>query len=231
MTFAPYSATLLVITGPTPSLPAAEWDLNPDTIMVPAGGTVSLHPKLISGTAVTLGSPTSQSGITVTTTGSTVNSGQQGAVQVTAGNTPGFYSFSVPATGSGSVSTTEGGWIVVGKPAASLAKTTGDNQTGTAGTVLPINLSVTLSPGSSGGTAAGASVFFTTSAGSLTNVASGNGEKIFTGSKVIAVTNSSGVASVTLTLPATKGPMTITADGPYGLGHPTPAAPFDETAN
>src|SRR5207248_1701680 len=31
MTFAPYSATLLVITGTTASLPAAEWDLNPDT--------------------------------------------------------------------------------------------------------------------------------------------------------------------------------------------------------
>ncbi|PYV54083.1 MAG: hypothetical protein DMG98_19200 [Acidobacteria bacterium] len=170
MTFAPYSATLLVITGTTPNLPAAEWDLNPDTIMVPAGGTASLHPKLISGTGVTLGSPMSQSGITATTASSTVNSGQQGAVQVTAGNTPGFYSFSVPPTDSGGVSTTESGWIVVGKPAASLAKTAGDNQTGTAGTVLPINLSVALSPGSSGGTAAGASVFFATSAGSLTNV-------------------------------------------------------------
>jgi hypothetical protein len=30
----PYSATLLVITGSS-SNPAAEWDLNPDTIMVP----------------------------------------------------------------------------------------------------------------------------------------------------------------------------------------------------
>src|SRR6266700_8054076 len=127
---------------------------------------------------VSLGSPTSQSGITVTTTGSTVNSGTQGSIQVTAGATPGFYSFSVPATDSGGISTTEGGWIVVGKTAASLAKTAGDNQTGTAGTVLPVNLSVTLSPGSSGGTAAGASVFFTTSAGSLTNVQVGS-EKAF----------------------------------------------------
>src|SRR5713101_1186314 len=178
----PYSATLLVVTGSTPSVPAAEWDLNPDTIMVPAGGTVSLHPKLISGAGtVTLGSPSSQAGITVTTTSSTVNSGQQGLVQVVAGNTPGFYSFSVPATDNGGVSTTESGWIVVGKPAAALAKTAGDNKTGTAGTVLPVNLTVTLSPGSSGGSAVGASVFFATSSGSLTNVQVGS-EKVFNGS-------------------------------------------------
>jgi len=229
MTFAPYSATLLVITGTTASLPAAEWDLNPDTIMVSAGGTASLHPKLISGSSVTLGSPSSQAGISVTTAFSTVNSGQQGLVQVTAGNTPGFYSFSVPATDSGGVSTTESGWIVVGNPAATLAKTTGDNQTGTAGTVLPVNLSVTLSPGSSGGSAPGASVFFATSTGSLTNVQVGS-EKVFTGSKVIAVTNSSGIASVTLTLPGAPGPVIVTATGPYGLGHPVAPA-FSETAN
>jgi hypothetical protein len=230
MTFAPYSATLLVITGTTSSLPAAEWDLNPDTTMVAAGGTVTLHPRLISGTSVTLGSPAPTSGgITLTTSGSTVNSGQQGAIQVTAGNAPGFYSFSVPATDSASVSTTQSGWIVVGNPAGSLAKTGGDGQTGTAGTVLPINLAVTIAPGSSGGSAGGASVFFITSAGSLTNVASGNGEKIFSGSKVIAVTNSSGVAKVTLTLPGAPGPITVTAEGPYALGHPT--VTFNETAN
>jgi hypothetical protein len=228
MTFAPYSATLLVISGSTPSQPAAEWDLNPDTILVPAGGTVTLHPRLISGTSVTLGSPTSQSGITVTTTGSTVNSGQQGAIQVVAGNAPGFYSFSIPATDNAGVSTTESGWIVVGKPAASLAKTSGDNQIGTAGTVLPVHLSVTLSPGSSGGSAGGASVFFMTSAGSLTNVQVGS-EKVFSGSKVIAVTNSSGVASVILTLPGTPGSLTVTAEGPFGLGHPA-ITPFNETA-
>ena len=64
ITFAPYTATLLVITGTTATVPASEWDLNPDTIMVPAGGTVTLQPKIISGTAnVTLSSPTSDSGI------------------------------------------------------------------------------------------------------------------------------------------------------------------------
>jgi hypothetical protein len=46
---------------------------------------------------------------------------------------------------------------------------------------------------------------------------------------VIAVTNDSGVAKVTLTLPATTGPVTVTAQGPYGLGHPV-VTPFTETA-
>src|SRR5438552_9732669 len=59
MTFDPYTATLLVIGGSMAKLPANEWDLNPDTIMVPAGGNVTLHPAMVSGTGtVTLGSPT-----------------------------------------------------------------------------------------------------------------------------------------------------------------------------
>jgi hypothetical protein len=229
VSFAAYSATLLVVTGTTGTVPTAEWDLNPDTVMVPAGGSFTLTPKLIAGAAtVTLGSPSSQSGITVTTTSPTVNAGQQGAVLVTAGNTPGFYSFSVPATDSSSVSTTQNGWVLVTKPAATLAKTSGDGQTGSIGTTLPQPLTVTLSPGQSAGTAVGASVYFTTNAGSLTNVQVGS-EKVFTGSKVIAVTDSSGVASVTLTLPGTAQTVHVTAEGPYGLGHPV-VTPFAETA-
>jgi hypothetical protein len=37
------------------------------------------------------------------------------------------------------------------------------------------------------------------------------------------------VAKVTLTLPGTPGPVTVTAEGPYGLGHPV--VTFNETAN
>jgi hypothetical protein len=77
-------------------------------------------------------------------------------------------------------------------------------------------LTVTLTLGASGGTAPGASVLFTTSGDSLTNVQVGS-EQVFTGTKVIAVTNSSDVA---------------TGDGgrAYGLGHPA-IIPFSETAN
>jgi len=230
MTFPAYSATLLVLTGSTPNVPAEEWDLNPDTIVVPANGTATLSPKLISGTGrVTLGSPSASSGITVTTTGSTVSSTQEGSIQVTAGAIPGFYSYKVPATDSGSVSSSQSGWILVTKPAASLALG-GNNQTGAAWSVLPVKLSVTVSNSPTGGVS-GASVLFTISSatgGSMTNTLVGT-EEIFTGTKVIALTNSSGVASVTLTLPATAGPVTVTAEGPYGLGHPT--ATFNETAN
>jgi hypothetical protein len=87
---------------------------------------------------------------------------------------------------------------------------------------LPDPLTVTLSAGSSGGTNTGASVLFSTDGGSLSNGTT-------SGAKVIAITNSSGVASVTLTLPSTAGTVNVTAEGPYGLGHPT--ATFTETSN
>jgi hypothetical protein len=223
MTFQPYTATLLVITGTTASAPTAEWDLNPDTIAVPAGGSVTLHPRLITGSAsLTISTGTFDAGITPTVTSSTVSGSQQGAVQIVAGNVPGFYHFNVQASDN----TTQGGWIVVNKPAAGISKTT-DPGSGTAGTT--ITLAATLAPGQSGGTAVGASVFFSTDAGSLKNVAVGS-EQVFTGSKVIAVTNSSGVATVKLTLPGASGTQVhVTAEGPYGLGHPV--VTFTETAN
>ena len=100
----------------------------------------------------------------------------------------------------------QSGWIVVGKPAATLAKT-GDNQTGGVGSTL--NLSVALSPGQSGGTSTGATIFFTASSGSL--------------SSRMVTTDSSGNASVVLTLPVAAGPVDVLAEGPYGLGHPAAA--------
>ena len=231
------SATLLVVTGSTSSVPASEWDLNPDAIMVPANGTATLQPQLVSGSAtVTLNTAVFDSfeGATACNSGSftltnpTVASGTPGDITVNAPASPGFCHFSVTASDG----TTKGGWVVVGKPAAAIAKTGGDAQTGLHGTTLPVNLAVTLTPGSSGGTAAGASVLFTitSSGGSLSNVTVGS-EKVFTGTKVLAITNSSGVASVTLTLPATTGPVTVHAEGPYGLGHPVVPTDFNETAN
>jgi hypothetical protein len=162
-------------------------------------------------------------GGSITLTNPSVVSGTPGTITVNAPSNAGFCHFTV----TGSDGTTKGGWLVVGNPAATLAKSAGDNQTGSPGATLPVNLSVTLSAGSSGGSAAGASVLFTASAGSLTNVQVGS-EKVFTGSKVIAVTNSSGVASVTLTLPGTAGAVSVTSEGQYALGHPT--VTFDETA-
>jgi hypothetical protein len=167
---------------------------------------------------------TSDPGITPTVTSSNVSGSQTGAVLIAAGNTPGFYQFNVKASDG----TTQRGWIVVGNPPASLAKTAGDSQSAPAGTVLPVNITVTLSPGQSHGSAAGASVLFTTSGGSLQNLQVGS-EQVFTGSKVIAITNSSGAATVRMTLPATAGTPQVTAEGPYALGHPT--VTFTETAH
>jgi len=80
----------------------------------------------------------------------------------------------------------------------------GNNQKGAAGSQL--TLSVTLNPGSSGGTASGGAVFFTPTRGTL--------------SSRIVDTDSTGKASVVLTLPAKAGVVHVTAEGRYALGHP-----------
>lgn len=153
-------------------------------------------------------------------TNGVVTSTQPGTLTVDAGSASGFCHFTV--TGSdGSATQTQGGWIIVGNPPAALASTGGNNQSGSPGSALPQALTVSLSPGQSGGTAGGASILFTASAGTLSNGTA-------SGSKVIAVTNSSGVASVTLTLPANAGQVNVRAEGPYGLGHPVTT--FTETA-
>jgi len=211
MTFAPYSATLLVVTG-TSQMPGAEWDLNPDTTMVASGNKVTLSPKITSGTAtVTVGTPTFDSGISLVVSQPTLSAGHSGRITVTAGSTPGFYHYSVPSTDTSGVAQQQGGWILVGNPPASLTKT-GDRQKGAAGSQL--TLSVTLSPGQSGGSASGGTVFFTASSGLL--------------SSRIVTTDSTGKASVVLTLPSTAGTVHVTAEGQYALGHPQ--VTFTETA-
>jgi hypothetical protein len=230
ITFQPFTATLLVITGSS-TPPASEWDLNPDTTMAPAGGSVVLAPKLTSGsTAVSLNTAVFDSyegaaacnSASISLTDPNVAAGSPGTITLNAPASPGFCHFSVTASDG----TTQGGWLVVGNPAATLTKTT-DPGSGAAGTTL--TLAATLAPGQSGGTAGGASIFFSTDAGSLQNVRVGS-EQVFTGPKVIAVTNASGVATVKLTLPGTAGTQVhITTEGPYPLGHPV--VTFTETAN
>ena len=227
--FAANSITLLVVKGTQSSKPAAEWVLNPDDLMIPASGTATLHPAIVSGSAtVTLssavfdayeGAPACSGSLVLSN--SAITASQPGAITVNAGSTPGFCHYTV--TGSdGTATQTQGGWIVVGKPAATLAVTGGNSQSGSAGTALPQPLTVTLSSVPSGFSATGASILFTTSAGTLSNGAA-------SGSKVLATTNSSGVASVTLTLPSTAGTVTITAEDQFALGGAL--VTFTETAN
>ena len=153
-------------------------------------------------------------------TNSAITATQPGTITVNAGSTPGFCHYTV--TGSdGTATQTQGGWIVVGNPPATLAQS-GNNQSGSHGTALPQPLTVTLTPGQSGGTASGAEILFTTSAGTLSNGTT-------SGTSVIATTNSSGTASVTLTLPSTAGTVTVTAQDQFALGGAS--IPFTETAN
>jgi len=122
----------------------------------------------------------------------------------------------------GTSTQTEGGWIVVGKPAASLTVQSGNNQSGSAGAALALPLTVTLSSVPSGFTAGGAGILFTTSAGTLTTGSN-------SGNRVIVQTNASGIASVTLTLPSSKGAVTVTALDQFALGGAS--VTFTETAN
>jgi hypothetical protein len=210
--FAPYTATLLVVTGSISATPTADWDLNPDTIMVPARGITTLQPKIVSGSGtVTLGTPQSDNGITLVVTQPNVTPSQDGSISVTAGTTPGFYHFTVPSTDNAGVAQNQGGWIVVGNPPATFTKT-GDHQKGAPGSNL--NLSVTLNARKSGGSAAGGTVLFTTDLGTLSNR--------------LVTTDSSGNAPVVLTLPPNPGTVHVTAEGQFGLGHPV--AKFTETA-
>ena len=208
----PYSATLLVIAGSEAQKPGAEWDLNPDVIQIPAGGNYALQPKLVSGSAtVTLTAVQSDSGITLTIQQPQVTPSQKGKISVTAGNTSGFYHFTVTGKDSQGVTQNQSGWILVGNPPATFTKT-GDGQHGPPGGQL--TLSINLNPGQSGGDAQGATVLFTTSAGSLSNR--------------LVNTDSSGNAKVTLTLPNQTGTVHVSAEGQFALGHPT--ATFTETA-
>jgi hypothetical protein len=227
--FPPYSITLLAINGTEVSKPLSEWYLNPDDLMVPASGSSTLHPTIVSGiTNVTLSSAVFDaysdapacSGGSLQLTNATITASQPGTITVNAGSTPGFCHYTV--TGSdGTATQTQGGWIVVGNSPATLTQS-GNNQSGSAGTALTQPLTVTLSPGQSGGTTSGAGILFTTSAGTLSNGTT-------SGTKVIAQTNSSGVASVTLTLPSAKGTVTVTAQDQFALGGTS--VTFQETSN
>jgi len=226
--FAPYSITLLVINGAETSKPASEWYLNPDDLMIPASATATLHPAISSGSGpVTLssavfdsyeGAPACSGSLMLS--GATITATQPGTITVKAGSGPGFCHFTVTGN-DGTATQTEGGWIVAGNPPATLTQS-GNNQSGSAGTALSLPLTVTLTPGQSGGSASGAGIRFTTSAGTLSNGTT-------SGTSLIAQTNSTGTASVTLTLPSSQGTVTVTAQDQFALGGAS--VTFTETAN
>ena len=219
-TFAPYSITLLVVHGGQSSRPASEWTINPDDLMIPAFGSGILHPKLASGSApVTLTSAVfdTYEGAgpcrgSLQLTNPKITASEPATITVKAGYRPMFCHYTVTGT-DGVVNQKQGGWIVVGRAAGTLTAE-GDNQSAAAGKALPRPLAVLLDPGDSGAGAEGAEVLFTASAGTLSN-----GKE--NGSRIIAITNSSGIASVTLTLPSAKGTVTVTAQSQFAVGGKT----------
>ncbi len=240
--FAPYTVTLLVISGQMNGTPT-DWAMNPENaalaslspntpyyppgiVMASAGTSVVLHPVITSGSgAVMLSGITTDSGITGAITTAAVQPTVNAAVTFTipAATAPGFYHFTLAGQDGGGIVQSEAGMIEVGNPAATLTAT-GDNQSAAAGSTL--NLSVTVVPGTSGALASGQEILFTTSAGTLS--AASDIAVSASGNQILVETNSSGAANVTLTLPASPGTVQVTAKGEYAIGHPVYT--FTETA-
>jgi hypothetical protein len=213
-TFAPYSATLVVANGKSAHPIAADWDPNPDTLLAPTSGTVTISPKLIRGTGpLTLRAATGTGGLTFALTQPTITETAPGKITIKTPSTPGLYSFTVTGEDAGGTQQTESGWVLATVPAGKLTKT-GDNQTAKPGT--KITLTATYIPGaasSTGATAGNVDLLFTASAGTL--------------SKRIVRTAANGAAAVQLTLPSKAGKVTVTAVGPVFWGKPS--ATFTET--
>jgi len=163
-------------------------------------GTVSTTlPTALTVEAMSNGSPVS--GVTVTFTGTagtfgtpTVTTGSNGLASTTytLPATAGTYTVTASATGYTAATFTE----TAVTAAKTLTVTGGNNQTGTPGATLPTPLTVEAT--SSGVPVAGLSVSFI------------DGKK-GTFSPNPAITNSSGIASTSLTLPQTAGTVTVTA--------------------
>jgi len=213
-TFAPYTATLVVVSGTGQHLISDDWDPNPDTLLAPTSGTVVIHPVITRGTSqVRLTSASGTGGLEVALTQPLIGQNSPGTVTIQAPATPGLYSFTLTGHDSGETVQSESGWVLATVPAATLTKT-GDKQTAAPGATIA--LTATYIPGaasSTGATAEGVDLLFTASAGTL--------------SQRIVRTNSNGQATVQLTLPATAGTVTVTAVGPVFWG--TPTATFTET--
>jgi hypothetical protein len=220
-TFAPYSATLIVLGGRTNYVVAEEWDLNPDTVMAPTSGTVTIHPAITGGVGgpVYLTSAISSSGLTLSITGKTITPLANGAIVIDTPATPGLYPYTVTARDSAGTYHTQQGWVLATVPTSTITKTS-DGQSAPAGSVITLTANFTQGqPATVGGYSTGASssgvdLLFTASAGTL--------------SQRIVRTNSSGQATVQLTLPSQPGAVTVTATGPVFWGAPT--ATFTVTA-
>ena len=213
-TFAPYSATLIVVSGASQQMISDDWDPNPDTLLAPTSGTVVIHPEITRGTSqVRLTAATGTGGLELALTQPLLSTNAPGTVTIQTPSAPGLYSYTLTGHDSGGTVQTESGWVLATVPAGTLTKT-GDKQSAAPGAT--ITLTATYTPGadsSTGATAENVDLLFTASAGTL--------------SQRIVRTTAGGQATVQLKLPATAGTVTVTAVGPVFWGKPT--ATFTET--
>ena len=239
MTFPPYSATLVVLTGQGTPV-GNEWSLNPSlapaatpwtpapVMMISAGGTAHFTPTPSSGGSVTIAGVTADAPLAASVaTSSTSPTSQVVDIAAPANTTPGFYHFAVTGTDGAGIATTQDGVIEVGLPAATMTAT-GDGQSAPAGST--INVSVTIQPGASGAQPGGLDVLFSLSGGGSLAAPSGVQPLAASanGAMILAPANAAGTAAVVLTLPATAGAVQVRAEGPYAIGHPVHV--FTETA-
>ena len=191
---------------------------NPKVITVESGnnqqGNVGTTlPVALGVVATNNGNPVSGLSVTFTSSGGgsfgtpTVTTSKAGLASTTftLPSTGGVVTVTASATGYASAIFTE-----TANASQVLTATAGNNQSGTAGTTLPVALTVTAT--NNGSPVSGVSVTFSSAGGGSFGTPT-------------VTTNSSGVASTTYTLPSTAGTITITANA---TGY-TPAT-FTETA-
>ena len=204
-----------MVSGASAHAIAADWDPNPDTLLAPTSGTVTISPSLTRGMGpVTLRAATGTGGLALTVSQPTITATTAGKITIKAPSKPGLYSFTVTSEDAGGTQQSESGWVLATVPAGTLTKT-GDNQTAKPG--AKITLTATYKPGaaaSTGATAGNVDLLFATSAGTL--------------SKSIVRTAANGTATVQLTLPSKAGTVKVVAVAPAFWGKP--AATFTETA-
>lgn len=115
-TFKPYSQTLLVFQG-NASPDAADWSIDRDSLMMITGSKAALNINLAGeGGGIRITSVKAPAEVTMAVRNPEVASGKPGLIDVTAGDKPGFYRFTVTGETASGRTSTQSGWIVVGMP-------------------------------------------------------------------------------------------------------------------
>jgi hypothetical protein len=115
-TFKPYSQTLLVFQGNAAS-GAADWSIDRDSLMMITGSKAVLNINADGEPGgIEIASVKAPAEVKMTIREPKVAPGRPGSIEVTAGDKPGFYRFTVTGKTASGRTGTQSGWIVVGLP-------------------------------------------------------------------------------------------------------------------